>query len=208
MIICMFEKGKECCRKNGLVGNRTAAGRRGRKPWQWSGRNDSGVAEDGDDEEDKNGILYSIQLVGAHLAPSLPGLGPNPWSCSPPQPKSTVRVAQVWVLIGPCFPQPTLWWSLAPKEVFFSSEWVRRMMKPSLICSCTCLLRRALWGWGVALCLSCLCSVQALTGEELENYCSWSSLPPPHPKQMKGMLGLSSFTKRHISVFAIEREYI
>lgn len=110
-----------------------------------------------------------------------------------------LRLFASWVLSGPCFLQPRLL-SWAPKEVFFSSEWIWRMMEPSLICSCPCLLRRALvggWGWW-AHCsglLVLLVFTQAPSREELEDYCFWGPLPPPRPKTNEGKTRIFFFHK-------------
>ena len=107
---------------------------------------DGGVDEDGSDgEKGHNRPCLFIRLcgceLGAHLVPPLLaqdtpcGLAPNP----PPKRAVSCRLLGLcafWFLNGPCFPRSKLF-SLAPKEVFFSSEWVRRMTEPSLICSCS-----------------------------------------------------------------------
>lgn len=164
--------------------------------WQWCGW---GWWQCGEGHR----ILCSFQLVNARSqSPSSAWPGTQPLDLlSTPIPRrqwgllKPLRLFASWILSGPCFLQPKLL-SWAPKEVFFSSEWIWRMMEPSLICSCPCLLRRALVGGGIALvCLSCLCSLEAPSRDELEDYCSWGPLPPPRPKTNEGKTGIFFFHK-------------
>lgn len=114
--------------------------------WQWCGW---GWWQCGEGHR----ILCSFQLVNARSqSPSTAWPGTQPLDLlSTPIPRrqwgllKPLRLFASWILSGPCFLQPKLL-SWAPKEVFFSSEWIWRMMEPSLICSCPCLLRRALVG--------------------------------------------------------------
>lgn len=118
---------------SGLMRSRVDAGRIGRRPGPWSSK--PTADEDGGDGEKGHSTLCSTQLhgcwLGAHLAPPLPGPGPNPrgWLSTPPPSRGQEEVPRplglraFWFLSGPCFPLPKLF-SLAPKEVFFSSEWL------------------------------------------------------------------------------------
>lgn len=175
----------------------------------------SGVAEDSDDGEKGHSILCSIQLVvGAHLAPPPPGLRPNPWACSPlPIPRGQwglfkplgLLVCAFWVLSGHCFPLLIL----APKEVFFFSEWVWRMTEPLLICSCSCLLKRALGRRGG--CYSSVLVLLAFTAQAEESWRITAPVAPCSllaPKRMKGKLELFFHKETHFSVFVIGRGYI
>lgn len=83
---------------SGLMRSRVDAGRIGRRPGPWSSK--PTADEDGGDGEKGHSTLCSTQLhgcwLGAHLAPPLPGPGPNPrgWLSTPPPLKRAGRGAQ------------------------------------------------------------------------------------------------------------------
>lgn len=201
MIGFVFEKWRErsveeVCR--GAVGSRVEA-ETGQRPWQrlgkkcqqcgwgwwpWGGGTQHVVFHSaGGDLPSPSFTWPGTQRKGLFSAP----LPKGPWGLLRPP-----GLYAFWFLSGPCFPQPRLF-SLAPKEVFFSSEWVWRMKEPSLIWSCSCLLRRAPGG-GLLWCAPPACvHCRPQPWGELEDYCSWGSLPPPHPKTNEGKAGTFFF---------------
>lgn len=126
---------------------------------------------------------------------------PTPGLTLHPHPKKAVRAAQAPAFICLLDPQ----WPLLPaaQTVELGSQgglflqWVdlkndgavTNLLLPLLTEEGTC-------GGGIALvCLSCLCSLEAPSREELEDYCSWGPLPPPRPKTNEGKTGIFFFHK-------------